>query len=146
MEPLESALIVFQPKPIDRPMRITSDTKPVEKPISLVRIPNPPIMPLVPEPKGRPLTVSPVKAADPFRATFAISADLDFSKVRVCLEMDDLPDLSALVTINGAHVGGVIGKPSRLDISRSVKAGDNTIVVEPLAPKAARIAFYGVTK
>ena len=44
--------------------------------------------------------------------------------------------------VNGVAAGGVIGKPSRLDITSHVKAGENTIEIEPLAPKAARIVFY----
>ncbi len=91
-------------------------------------------------------TVSPVKEADPFRARFTIPADVDVSKVRVCLEMDKLSDDSASVTVNGVYAGGVIGKPSRLDITRHVKTGENTVFVEPLAPKSARIMFYDATK
>jgi hypothetical protein len=143
LEPLESVLLIFQPNRQHRPMRIMPNTKPVREPISLVRIPNPPMKLLVPEPKSGPLTLSPVKAADPFRASFTIPEDMDLSTTRVDLEMADLPDLSASVTINGIHAGGVIGKPLRLDIHRSIKAGDNTVVIEPLAPKAARIVFYG---
>lgn len=88
------------------------------------------------------MTLGPVKADDPFLASFAIPTDVDLSKVRVFLEMDDLPDDSAAVTINRKHAGGAIGKPSRLDITGRVKVGENTVVIEPLAPKAARIVFY----
>ena len=123
-------------------MRIEPGTKPIREPIAIARDPNPPAKPLVPEPKGRPLTLSPVKAADPFRGRVTIPADVDLAHCRVYLEMDELPDDAAAVTVNGVAAGGVIGKPSRLDITRRVKAGENTIVIEPLAPKAARIVFY----
>ena len=56
--------------------------------------------------------------------------------------MDDLPDEAAAVTVNGQRAGGLIGRPLRLDITRYLKTGENSIVIEPLAPKAARLAFY----
>jgi hypothetical protein len=88
------------------------------------------------------LTLSPVKAADPFRAHFTIPAEIQAAKCRICLEMETLPDDSAAVHLNDVYVGGVIGRPSRLDITRYVKAGENTVVIEPLAPKSARIVCY----
>ena len=88
------------------------------------------------------LTIGPVKAADPFRAHFTLPADVDPAKCRVCLEMDGLPDDSAAIHLNGAYIGGMIGKPSRLDITRYRKAGENTVLIEPLAPKSARIVCY----
>ena len=86
----------------------------------------------------RPLTLSPVAAADPLRGRFVIPADVDVAKCRVCLEMDGLPDDSATVHLNGGCAGGVIGRPSRLDVTRWLKAGENTVVIEPLAPKSAQ--------
>jgi hypothetical protein len=143
LEPYESLLLVFQPTKIARPARIETDTKPARAPIALVRDANPPTNPLVPEPKeGRPVTLSPVKAADPYRGRATIPADVDLTRCRVLLEMDELPDVSAAVKVNGVAAGGVIGRPSRLDITRHVKAGENTVEIEPLAPKGARIAFY----
>jgi hypothetical protein len=142
LEPLETALLVFQPAKVARPMRIEPGTKPIHEPIDIARDPNPPSKTLVPEPKGRPVTLSPVKAADPFRGRATIPADVDVSHCRVYLEMDGLPDDSAAVKVNDAAAGGVIGKPSRLDITSRVKAGENTFEIDPLAPKAARIVFY----
>ncbi len=70
LEPLETVLIVFQPEKIARPLRIEPDVKPIREPIAVVRDPNPPPeLPPTPDRK-RPLTVSPVKAADPFRGRF----------------------------------------------------------------------------
>lgn len=37
----------------------------------------------------------------------------------------------AAVTVNGAYAGGFIGAPYRLDITRSVKAGANTLEAKP---------------
>ncbi len=86
----------------------------------------------------RGMTTSPLAAADPFRGRFTIPAEVAAAKQRVCIEMDDLPDDSAAVSVNGEYAGGVIGKPSRLDITARVKAGENTILIEPLTPKAVR--------
>lgn len=142
LEPYESLLVVFQAQKIERPARIDASVKPVHEPIAVTRDANPSTKPLVPDPKGRPLTLGPVKAADPFRGRVTIPADVDLSRCQVMLEMDELPDDAAAVKINDQSVGGLIGKPNRLDITRAVKAGENTILIEPLAPKAARIVFY----
>jgi hypothetical protein len=83
-----------------------------------------------------------VAAADPFRAHFALPADVAPAKCRVYLEMEGLPDDSAAVTINGERAGGVIGRPLRLEIGRHVRAGSNLVVIEPLAPKKASVAVY----
>ncbi|MCC6124836.1 MAG: hypothetical protein IT426_07740 [Pirellulales bacterium] len=90
----------------------------------------------------RRMTVSPLAAADPFRGRFAVPDDALEAGHRVFLEMDDLPDDAAAVTVNGEYAGGVIGKPARLDITARVKAGDNAILVEPLAPKSVRLVIY----
>jgi hypothetical protein len=142
LEPYESCLLVFQPAKIERPARIEPESKPIREAIAITRDANPPVQVAAPDPKGRPLTLGPVKAADPFRGRVTIPGDVDLSGCRVLLEMEGLPDDAAAVTVNGASAGGVIGKPTRLDITRHVKPGENTITIEPLAPKAARIVFY----
>ncbi len=142
MEPLETALLVFQPAKSARPMRIEPGMKPAGEPIAIVREPNPPTKPLVPPANGRRVTLSPLKAADPFRGRVTIPADVDLAHVRVFLEMEAVPDDSAAVKVNGLAAGGVIGKPSRLDITSCIKAGENAIEIGPLAPKAAKIVFY----
>jgi hypothetical protein len=142
MEPNESTLVVFQPTKSARPMRLEPDTKPIHEPIVIVRDANPATAPLVPDPKGRPVTLSPLKAADPFHGRVTIPADVDLSRCRVYLEMDGLPDDAAAVKVNNAAAGGLIGKPWRLNITGHLKAGENSISIEPLAPKAARLVFY----
>jgi hypothetical protein len=142
LEPLESQLIVFHANKVARPLRVEPGTVQVREPMVLVRDPNPPAEPVTPAPKpGRPLTLSPVKAADPFRSRVTIPADVNLAKVRVHLVMDGLPDDSAAVTVNGTKAGGVIGKPTRLDITRQLKAGENTVEIAPLAPQTAKLAF-----
>ncbi|MEN6458027.1 MAG: glycosyl hydrolase [Thermoguttaceae bacterium] len=143
LEPLESVLLVFQPKKTARPLRIEPDTKPIRAAVAIVRDANPPASPPMPDVKRKPLTLSPLKAAEPFRGRVTLPADVDLKKCRVCLEMDNLPDEAAAVTVNGQGAGGLIGRPLRLDITHRIKPGENTILIEPLAPKAARLTFYG---
>ena len=143
LEPLETGLLVFQPVPIDRPSRIDAGTRPIREPILLRREPSPPGEPPAPGPHpfGY-LTLSPIGAADPFRAHVTLPPELDLARCRVYLEMDDLPDHSAAVTINGQRAGGVIGHPTRLEIARYLKPGENSVLIEPLAPRSVRVAFY----
>ncbi|MBN1396329.1 MAG: hypothetical protein JW959_14995 [Pirellulales bacterium] len=142
LKPLETVMLVFRSEKIERPARIDDDSKPIREPIALVRAPNPPAESPTPDEKRRPLTLGPVKAADPFRGRATIPADVDLTRCRVFLEMEDLPDEAAAVTVNGEKAGGVIGRPLRLDISEHVKPGENDVLIEPLAPKSARLAFY----
>jgi hypothetical protein len=90
---------------------------------------------------SRQLTVSPI-IADVFAGRCDVPADVDLAKVRAVLVMDDVPQGAAAVTVNGTIAGGVIGGPYRLDVTRLVKAGANTVEIAPLAPKAVRLVFY----
>ena len=91
---------------------------------------------------SRQVTLSPVLAADPFCGRFSLPPSVAPAKCRVCLEMDGLPDDSAAIRVNGVFAGGVIGRPLRLDITHWLRAGENTLVIEPLAPKSAHIILY----
>ena len=91
---------------------------------------------------GRHYNASPV-TANPMIAVCTIPADLDLSKSRVFLEAADLaPEAAASATVNGQFAGGFIGKPLRLDVTRLLKPGDNTIRLDPFAPKSARLTVY----
>ena len=51
---------------------------------------------------------------------------------RVYLACDDVEgEKSAAVTVNGTYAGGFIGRPYRLDITKSVKPGANTLETKP---------------
>jgi hypothetical protein len=92
--------------------------------------------------KGAKLTLSPVKA-DPFQGQCDIPASVDLIRQRVCLMLDSLvPEAAARVTVNGHDAGGFIGKPLRLDVTKFVKAGGNTIRIEPFAPKSAQLLIF----
>jgi hypothetical protein len=85
---------------------------------------------------------SPV-TSDPFVGHGELPADLKLDQVRVFLEMDEIaPEEAARVTVNGHYAGGFIGKPFRLDVTRHVQSGTNTIVVEPFAPKNVRLTVH----
>jgi hypothetical protein len=91
---------------------------------------------------GRHVNTSPVKA-NPFDGTCTIPADIDLAKSRVYLEVDDLtPEAAASVSVNGRFAGGFIGKPLRLDVTRFLRPGPNTIRLAPFAPKSARLVVY----
>ena len=91
---------------------------------------------------GKHVNTSPVKA-NPFDATCSIPTDLDLATARVYLEVDDLtPEAAASVTVNGRFAGGFIGKPLRLNVTRFLKSGSNTIHLDPFAPKSARLVVY----
>jgi hypothetical protein len=82
-------------------------------------------------------------SSDPFVGHCELPADLKLEQTRVFLEMDEIaPEEAARVTVNGQYAGGFIGKPLRLEVTRHVKSGTNTIVIEPFAPKNVRLTFY----
>jgi hypothetical protein len=89
---------------------------------------------------GGHLTLSPVKA-DPFFGHCDL-ATADLKTVRVYLELGTLtPEIAARVAVNGNSAGGFIGKPARLEISKHLKAGANTLRIEPFAPQSVRLVF-----
>jgi len=91
---------------------------------------------------GRHFTASPV-TADPFAGTCTLPADIDLAKLRIYLELDALaPEEAASITVNGTHAGGFIGKPFRLEVTKFLKAGSNSITITPFAPKSAKLVVY----
>jgi len=82
---------------------------------------------------------SPVVAI-PFSGTSDVPSSVDLSTARVFLHMDDLtPEEAARVTVNGSYAGGFIGRPFRLDVTRYLKHGANSVKIEPFAPKSIRL-------
>ena len=69
---------------------------------------------------------------------------VNLSNARVLLELDELmPEEAARVTINGNYAGGFIGKPFRLDVTRHLRHGANTVKIEPFASKSVRLVVLG---
>jgi hypothetical protein len=90
---------------------------------------------------GGHLTLSPVKA-DPFFGHCDLT-QADLRSSRVYLELDaPAPEAAARVTVNGSDAGGFIGKPARINVSKHLKTGPNTLRIEPFAPESVRLAIY----
>ncbi|MDD2598659.1 MAG: glycosyl hydrolase [Kiritimatiellae bacterium] len=88
------------------------------------------------------VNVSPV-TSDPFVGHCELPAEMNLAQVRVLLEMDEIePEAAARVTINGQDAGGFIGKPLQLEVTKHLKPGTNTVVIEPFAPKSARLTVW----
>ena len=88
-------------------------------------------------------TLSPV-VASPFSGECDVPISVNLSNARVLLELDELmPEEAARVTINGNYAGGFIGKPFRLDVTRHLRHGANTVKIEPFAPKSVRLVVLG---
>lgn len=88
------------------------------------------------------LTPSPVKA-DPFVGRFALPAEWLKPGLRVYLEAEGTaPENAAAVKINGKAAGGFLGRPSRVEVTSHVKAGENAVEIQPFAPAAVRIMMY----
>ena len=91
----------------------------------------------------QPFTASPVRAATPYDGVCELPAAVDLAKSRVYLEVAALaPEQAARVTVNGRDAGGFIGAPLRLDVTRFLTAGHNTLRLEPFAPSAVKLAVY----
>ncbi len=88
------------------------------------------------------ITVSPVRA-DPFLGHCQLPAGVDLAGSRAFLEVDGLiPEAAARVTVNGQFAGGFIGRPLRLEVTRLLRPGTNSIRIEPFAPASARLVIY----
>jgi len=141
LAPLESVLLVFGAGSNKPPARLESDT-PLTATIPITRVASPEVAVPTPVAGKQPFTASPVKAA-PYDGVCELPATLDLTKQRVYLEAVALaPEAAARVTVNGRAAGGFIGEPLRLDISRFLKSGSNTLRLEPFAPSALHLAVY----
>ncbi len=87
-------------------------------------------------------TTSPV-TSDPFLGRVEVPKSWFQPGLRICLEADEItPEAAAAITVNGRRAGGFIGEPFRLEIGRVLKAGENSIAIEPFAPRAVRLTLY----
>ncbi|MCF7676036.1 MAG: hypothetical protein K9N23_07265 [Akkermansiaceae bacterium] len=122
LEPTESVLVVFEPKPRNLPARIAGGVAQPERTI--------------------PVTPASAPGA-PFSGTCTLPASVDLGAARIFLEMDELaPEAAARVSINGNDAGGFIGRPFRLDVTRHLKQGVNTVEIKPFAPKSVQIVVW----
>ena len=88
------------------------------------------------------LTLSPVKG-DPYEGAFTLPAAWLADDRRIFLEAEGIaPEGAAAIHLNGAYAGGFIGQPYRLEITKAVKAGENSITIAPFAPQKVKIVAY----
>lgn len=75
--------------------------------------------------------------------TTLAAAHVDLPKgARVYLVCDDVAgEQSAAVTVNGSFAGGFIGQPYRLDLTKAVKPGANTVSIKPFRVKNPRLVI-----
>lgn len=89
---------------------------------------------------GSGVTLSPIERADPFEGTVTLPREYLQRGWRVFLVTGPVPRERAMrVAVNGADAGGFIGLPYRLEVTRYLRAGDNRIRLEPLAPSEVRL-------
>lgn len=91
-------------------------------------------------PWGR-LGTPPTRPADPFEGVFTLPEGINLAKSRICIEMEAVCE-GARLTVNGSYAGGVIGAPYRVDITKHLKPGENTLLIEPYAPEKVRVSAY----
>jgi len=150
LEPYESVLLVFNPEKRALPARLSADAQPVreikvQRDLSVKEPPRPDSqlwrLRAWFKAKGK-LTLSPVKA-NPFNGKFYIPGDLDLSKTRVYVLCEGIePEAAARITVNNAYAGGFIESPLRLEISKFLGPGANTLRIEPFAPKSVKLAVF----
>ena len=139
LEPIESVLVRFGGK-VERPIRLTA----AEQPVSTLAV-NPdtaaaPVVYPVSE-KGQKSPCSGVA----FQGEVAIAAGAVKSGQRaflVCEMAARAAEDAAAVRVNDAYAGGFIGKPCRIEITRLLKPGRNTVCVEPFAVECVRVEVY----
>ena len=142
-EPMESVLVIFNKTQRTLPPRLSRADLATAATIPVAGGPVPPPAPprplIDPSPTGM-LTRSPV-TGNPFEGSCEVPANLDLAAVRVILDMDTPePEAAARVTINGQDSGGFIGNPPHLDVTRHLRHGENSIRIEPFAPRSVRLA------
>lgn len=146
LAPLESVLLVFRDGPGNAPARLEPDTRPATT-IAVARIVSPLVPGPVPIAGKQPFTASPIRAATPYDGVCELPTTVDLTKVRIYLEAaDPAPEAAARVTVNGSDAGGFIGAPLRLDITRLLKPGKNTLRLEPFAPTGLQLAIYPISR
>jgi len=84
---------------------------------------------------------SEVPQADLFEGGADWPSAPDTARERVMLVMDGVQE-GVRVQFNGQEAGGCIGAPFMLDVTGLVKAGPNTVRIEPFAPKSVKLAAY----
>jgi hypothetical protein len=139
LEPMESVLLRFGGSET-RPPRLGPDAKPRAVITAQKDGAAPPVEYPVPADGQK----SPC-AGTAFQGFIEMPSDAlvrDRRAILVC-EMDaGVPEDAAAVRINGAHAGGWIGKPYRLDVTRFLKPGRNTLRIEPFPVSGVTLEIH----
>lgn len=87
---------------------------------------------------NRRVTLSPV-VADPFEGRFTLPVEWVAPGIRLYLELEALELGAAAVELDGEYLGGVIGRPFRLDLTEHLQPGEHSLRIEPRAPRIVRV-------
>jgi len=139
LEPYESVLVRFGGT-AGRPERLTAASRPA----ATFAVPaDPAAAPVV-----YPVTKQGQKSPCPGVA-FQGTATLSEGDVKpgqraylVCEMAEHATEDAAAVRVNGSYAGGFVGKPHRVEISRLLKPGRNTVRIEPFPVTRVRIERY----
>ncbi len=154
LEADESVLLVFQEKERLLPPRLSEVAAQPKATIAITADPSAPAVEDPRIPGGRPHTSSPVRS-NTFNGICEIPSTVDLAKCRVYVELDQFgPPASKLkiakapsenaasIQVNGQYVGGFIDRPFRLEVTKHLKSGRNTVRVAPFAPDSAKLVVY----
>jgi hypothetical protein len=144
LEGSESALVRFAARDAGRPARLTAASAPFAS------------FPVLPDDADKPFaypvapaaapTVSPVSGAV-YQGVVTLPQEVLAGGRRAYLTCDMVTlsspvETAATVRVNGAYAGGFIGKPCRVNITRHLQPGRNTVRVEPFAVEKIRIEIF----
>lgn len=139
LEPLESALVRFGGK-TDRPARLASGMQPATTyAVTRDASASPVTYPVLNKGQRSPC------AGAAFQGEVALAEGAIRPGQRaylVCEMAEGASENAAAIRVNGAYAGGFIGKPWRLEITRQVKPGRNTVRIEPFPVQRVRVEVY----
>jgi hypothetical protein len=141
LEANESVLLRFGGKG-QYPARLTTTAKPVltlpvEKDVNAMSVVYP-----VPPAKSQ---MSPCKDPVAFQGIVTVPSSHLKTGMRVYLVCElaaEAMEQAAVLRVNGVYAGGFIGKPWRIEISKSLRVGENTFRIEPFPVQSVRLEFY----
>lgn len=142
LEPMESVLLRFGGSK-ELPTRLDADSKPLAESAVAVDESATPVVYPVPE-KGQksPCPGTAFQGAADIPANFLSPGRRAYL---VCEFDSAVPEDAAAIRINGTPCGGFIGKPYRIDITKHLKPGRNTLHIEPFPVQRVLIQSYGTT-
>ena len=139
LEPIESVLVRFGGRAAC-PARVNADSRPVATFEVMPDAAAAPVVYPVPEAGQKSpcagvafqgTVTLPEKAVNPGQRAYL-----------VCEMAESAAEDAAAVRVNGAHAGGFIGKPYRVEVTRLLKLGRNTVRIEPFPVNRVRVEIY----